>query len=44
MFVNLRLKVNLGNKLVAPEDAVFDTGTEQYVFVDTGRSEPDIGA
>jgi membrane fusion protein, copper/silver efflux system len=36
MFVNLRLKVNLGNKLVAPEDAVLDTGTEQYVFVDKG--------
>jgi RND family efflux transporter MFP subunit len=36
MFVNLRLKVNLGNKLVVPEDAVLDTGTEQYVFVDKG--------
>ncbi len=37
MFVNVRLKVNLGNRLVAPEDAVLDTGTEQYVFVDKGN-------
>jgi RND family efflux transporter MFP subunit len=36
MFVNVKLKVNLGNRLVAPEDAVLDTGTEQYVFVDKG--------
>jgi Cu(I)/Ag(I) efflux system membrane fusion protein len=37
MFVNVRLKVNLGTKLVVPEDAVMDTGTEQYVFVDKGE-------
>jgi RND family efflux transporter MFP subunit len=36
MFVNVRLKINLGNKLIVPEDAVLDTGTEQYVFVDKG--------
>jgi membrane fusion protein, copper/silver efflux system len=36
MFVNVRLKINLGNKLVVPEDAVLDTGTERYVFVDKG--------
>jgi membrane fusion protein, copper/silver efflux system len=36
MFVNVKLKVDLGNKLVVPEDAVLDTGTEQYVFVDKG--------
>ena len=36
MFVNVKLKVNLGNRLVVPEDAVLDTGTEQYVFVDKG--------
>jgi len=36
MFVNVKLKINLGNKLVVPEDAVLDTGTEQYVFVDKG--------
>ncbi len=37
MFVNVKLKINLGNKLVVPEDAVLDTGTEQYVFVDKGN-------
>jgi Cu(I)/Ag(I) efflux system membrane fusion protein len=36
MFVNVKLKINLGNKLVVPEDSVLDTGTEQYVFVDKG--------
>ncbi len=37
MFVNAKLKVNLGRKLVVPQDAVLDTGTEQYVFVDKGN-------
>jgi membrane fusion protein, copper/silver efflux system len=37
MFVNLRLKVSLGPSLAVPEDAVLDTGTEQYVFVDRGE-------
>ncbi len=37
MFVNVKLKVNLGRKLVVPEDAVLDTGTEAYVFVDKGN-------
>jgi RND family efflux transporter MFP subunit len=36
MFVNAKLMINLGNRLVAPQDAVLDTGTEQYVFVDKG--------
>jgi membrane fusion protein, copper/silver efflux system len=36
MFVNLKIKVNLGASLAVPEDAVLDTGTEQYVFVDKG--------
>src|SRR5262245_44846649 len=36
MFVNAMLKINLGNKLVVPEDVVLDTGTEQYAFVDKG--------
>jgi membrane fusion protein, copper/silver efflux system len=35
-FVNMKLKVNLGRQLVVPEDAVLNTGTEQYVFVDKG--------
>ncbi|MEW5975832.1 MAG: efflux RND transporter periplasmic adaptor subunit [Acidobacteriota bacterium] len=37
MFVNLKLKVSLGPRLAVPEDAVLDTGTEQYVFVDKGE-------
>jgi len=35
-FVNINLHVDLGTKLVVPEDAVLNTGTEQYVFVDKG--------
>jgi membrane fusion protein, copper/silver efflux system len=37
MFVNVKIKVNLGSSLAVPEDAVLDTGTEQYVFVDKGE-------
>ncbi len=37
MFVNVKLQVDLGEQLVAPEDAVINTGTEQYVFVDKGE-------
>jgi len=36
MFVNVKFKVNLGESLAVPEDAVLDTGTDQYVFVDKG--------
>ncbi len=36
MFVNVYLKTNLGRKLSLPRDAVLNTGTEQYVFVDEG--------
>ena len=37
MFANIRLSANLGNQLVVPQDAVLNTGTEQYVFLDLGR-------
>jgi membrane fusion protein, copper/silver efflux system len=37
MFVNFRVRVNLGSPLVIPSDALLDTGTEQYVFVDKGQ-------
>jgi Cu(I)/Ag(I) efflux system membrane fusion protein len=37
MFVNVKLQVDLGEQLVVPEDAVMNTGTEQYVFVDKGE-------
>jgi RND family efflux transporter MFP subunit len=36
MFVNLKLNVGLGRQLTVPEDAVLDTGTQQYVFIDKG--------
>ena len=37
MFVNVKLRSSLGRQLVVPEDAVLDTGKEQYVFVDRGE-------
>lgn len=37
MFFNVKLKINLGEQLVVPEDAVLNTGTQQYVFVDKGE-------
>lgn len=37
MFFNVRLRIDLGNQVVVPEDSVLDTGTEQYVFVDRGE-------
>jgi len=36
MFLNVKLRINLGEQLVVPEDAVLNTGSEQYVFVDKG--------
>ncbi len=36
MFTDVTLKINLGKKLVVPEDAVIDTGTRQIVYVDKG--------
>lgn len=36
MFTNVTLKINLGKRLVVPEDAVIDTGTRQIVYVDKG--------
>jgi RND family efflux transporter MFP subunit len=37
MFVNFKVRISLGTRTVVPEDAVLDTGTEQYVFVDKGQ-------
>ena len=37
MFVNVRLKSDLGSRLVVPKDALMDTGEKQYVFVDQGE-------
>jgi len=37
MFVNVKLRINLGRQLTVPEDAVLDTGRQQYVFIDKGN-------
>ena len=37
MFVNVSLKVELGEVLTIPEEAVFDTGIRTIVFVDKGQ-------
>ncbi len=37
MFVDFTARVALGTRLAVPEDAVLDTGSEQYVFVDQGE-------
>jgi len=37
MFVNFNLSIPLGRQLAVPADAVLDTGTQQYVFVDKGQ-------
>lgn len=37
MFVDFQVRVPLGARVAVPEDAVMDTGVEQYVFVDKGQ-------
>jgi RND family efflux transporter MFP subunit len=37
MFVNVRLRTDLGPRVVVPKDAVLDTGENQYAFVDKGE-------
>jgi Cu(I)/Ag(I) efflux system membrane fusion protein len=37
MFTNVELKVNMGKRLVVPQDAVIDTGMRQIVYVDKGE-------
>jgi membrane fusion protein, copper/silver efflux system len=37
MFTNVTLKINLGKRLVVPDDAIIDTGTRQIVYVDKGE-------
>ena len=36
MFADVDLKINYGNQLVVPQEAVLDSGTEQRVFVAKG--------
>jgi Cu(I)/Ag(I) efflux system membrane fusion protein len=37
MFTNVELKIDLGKRLVIPEDAIIDTGTRQVVYVEKGE-------
>ncbi|MGO9379235.1 MAG: efflux RND transporter periplasmic adaptor subunit [Dissulfurispiraceae bacterium] len=37
MYTNVDVKVNLGNKLIIPDDAVLDAGKRQIVYVDKGE-------
>ena len=36
MFTNVEIKINLGNRLVVPAEAVIDTGVRQIAYVDKG--------
>ncbi len=36
MFVTVRIRTNLGKRLSVPREAVLNTGTRKYVFVDRG--------
>ncbi len=36
MFTNVEIKIDLGKKLVVPDNAVIDTGVRQIVYVDKG--------
>ena len=37
MFTNITMSAALGRQVLIPQDALMDTGTEQYVFVDKGN-------
>lgn len=37
MYTDVEVKINLGNKLVIPDDAVLDAGRRQVVYVDRGE-------
>ena len=36
MFTNVEIKINLGNRLAVPSEAVIDTGTRQIAYIDKG--------
>src|SRR5947209_6283725 len=36
MFTNISMSVSVGRQVLVPQDALMDTGTEQYVFIDKG--------
>ncbi|MFA4911551.1 MAG: efflux RND transporter periplasmic adaptor subunit [Desulfobacteria bacterium] len=37
MFTNVEIRINLGNRLTVPAEAVIDTGVRQIVYVDKGE-------
>ena len=37
MFTNIEIKIDLGNRLLIPKDAVIDTGIRKIVYVDKGE-------
>jgi len=37
MYTNVEIKINLGNKLIIPDDAVLDAGKRQVIYVDKGE-------
>jgi hypothetical protein len=37
MFTNITMSAALGRQVLIPQDALIDTGTEQYVFIDKGN-------
>jgi hypothetical protein len=37
MFVNITIATSAGRHVLVPQDAVMNTGTEQYVFIDKGN-------
>jgi hypothetical protein len=37
MFTNITMSAGLGRQVLIPQDALMDTGSEQYVFVDKGN-------
>src|SRR5436190_4485075 len=36
MFTNITMSVSVGRQVLVPQDALMDTGSEQYVFIDKG--------
>jgi hypothetical protein len=37
MFTNITMAVSIGRQVLVPQDAVMNTGTDQYVFIDKGN-------
>jgi membrane fusion protein, copper/silver efflux system len=37
MFTNISMSASIGRQVLIPQDALMDTGTEQYVFIDKGN-------